>query len=117
MDITQSKKTGLYSLTKLTKEDLVSLHNTLRDYTLKTKIRLALLNLMPGDERAKLSDEDAIESYLESQGLVLKAGQASKVSQVSSDDSDGDEIPDAVPANLNGGVQAEEEEELEDLPL
>lgn len=117
MDITQSKKTGLYSLTKLTKEDLVSLHNTLRDYTLKTKIRLALLNLMPGDERAKLSDEDAIESYLESQGLVLKAGQAPKVSQVSSDDSDGDEIPDAVPANLNGGVQTEEEEELEDLPL
>lgn len=76
MKVTQSKKTGKFSLTQLEKSDLVNLHNTLSDYALKSQIRLALLDLMSGEERVKLQTEEAVNEYFESEGLVLKSSKA-----------------------------------------
>lgn len=95
--ITQSKKTGYYSLTRLTKSKLILLHNTLNDYALKTQIRLALLDLMPGEERVKLQSEDAIESYFESEGLVLKSSK-------SASNSNGSNGSTTTPVNLPSGT-------------
>lgn len=97
MKVTQSKKTGKFSLTQLEKSDLVNLHNTLSDYALKSQIRLALLDLMPGDERVKLQTEEAVNEYFESEGLVLKSFKAS---------SDGNGTPVNLPSGstTNGVV-------------
>jgi hypothetical protein len=74
MQVTQSKKTGKFSITQLEDSDLTKFHNILTDMAMKYQIRLALLELYNKDkeEADKLSDPEEIKEYWEQKGLVLE---------------------------------------------
>lgn len=108
MKVTQNKK-GTFSLTQLEKSDLVTLHNTLTDYALKSEMRIALLKSLPGEERVKYQSEQDIEKFFESQGLILRSD--AKASQDLKSVSNGST---ATPLNLDdeANLLDEDSEEL-----